>query len=450
LFVVTDGDAGVAPPAGQVVQSPALEIVTRDPATRASYPLSEALAGLALDPRGQWAVLFADDSSQSLVRNPNELLLVDLTRPSAVGANANPVAHTLRSFGGKPQRFTFTDELELPGGPRRLLVVETEQDVALIDLLHPSDPEITIQLTSGQDARQVHPASIAVTNGDAGPNDARIAIRVDDNSLVVATLAPATTRDFSPTLNLTDVGGVPSDVAWVRTDAGVLALAALVPARGKAVVIDPTTGLTVDVTLPAAYRRLSLVTAASSSATSPVDVALLWNATSGGVSFWELGRVAGQPYRSVEVVGSTSAVTSVQDVSGLHPELKILGTSAASFFLLDLKSRTSSPFVTSTNNVTILPSAIGDRAWAFVAGSNQLAAVDLQTLHPTDIPTERPITNLFEIAAADAPAGVSARSLVALHQTGTWGASIYDATAVEGADHHTNLNGILLEVTHAP
>ena len=449
LFVVSAGDDGKLPPAGQAAQTPALEIVTT--AGHTAFPLSEALDGLALDPQGQWAVLYAGGSSSELVSNPNELLLVDLTQPPSPGVN--PVSHTLRSFGGKPQRFTFTAPLELPGGSRRLLIVETEQDVALVDLLHPAAPEITIQLSSGTDTTPAHPQGVAVSDGDLGPNDARIAIREDDGNVVVATMMPATDRDFSPELNLTAVGSTPSDMAWVRTDAGALSLAVLVPQSTKAVLVDPTTGLTQDVALPAAYSSLSLVTAQSgesgSTGTAPVDVALLWNGGSGGVAFWELGRVAGRPYRSVETVGVTAGVMSVTDVGGAHPELKILGTRQATFFLLDLQARTAAPFVTSTSGVSLLPSTTGDRAWAFVQGGAQLASVDLVTLHPQDMRDERAISSLFEIAAAD-DALHTARSLVALTQQGTWGATVYDAAAVGGADDHTAVSGILLEGPHAP
>ncbi|HEY8926745.1 MAG TPA: hypothetical protein VIU64_20320, partial [Polyangia bacterium] len=330
-----------------------------------------------------------------------------------------------------------------------------EQDVAIVDLSHPADPEITIQLTSGQDARRIHPAAVAVTDGDPGPNDARIAIRTDDRNVVIATLLPAADRDFSPSLNLTDVGAAPSDTAWVRTDAGALGLAALVPGAGKAVVIDPTTGLTVDVALPAAYQRLSVVTAAATTTTAgapqPVDIALLWNANGGGVAFWELGRVAGQPYRSVETVGVTSAVTSVLDVGSAHPELKILQTRDTAFFVLDLKARTSAPFQTSSANLAIAPSASGLRAWAYVPGSSQIASIDLQTLHATERQTERPLSSLFEIAATGAaPGAPAARSLIALTQAGTWAAAIYDAASAGDAtdpagDAHTDIAGLLLE-----
>lgn len=460
LFVVSGGDGDARPPQGATPQGPALEIVTRGAAQPTVYPLTEALGGLALDPLGQWAVLYADEQSSSLVRNPNELLLVDLSLPPASGASPNPLPHTLRSFGGRPQRFTFTDPLSLPGGTRRLLLVETEQDVAVVDLSRPADPEITIQLTSGQSATLPRPAGIAVSDGDAGPDDARIAIRLEsDPTVVIAQFTPGMGRDYSVALNLVDVGGRCSDAQFVRTDNGVLALAALVPNRSKAVLIDPGTNLAQDVALPAPYSRLSLVTAqvdGTGAPASAVDVALLWNGGGGGgVAFWELGRTAGRPYRSVETVGITAAVTSVADVGGSHPELKVLQTSASAFFLLNLRSRTSSPFLTSSPNVTIHPSLGGDRAWAHVPGTDQLSMIDVATLHPERMRVDRPVARLMEIlaiegtAAAGAPdamAGTTmARSLVALHREGGFGATVYDARAVERIDDRKTVTGILLE-----
>lgn len=454
LFVVSSGDGDMRPPAGEDAQGAALEIVTREAVTAVRYPLSEPLAGLALDPRGQWAVLYADNTSESLVRNPNELLLVDLTQPPSA---TNPHPHTLRSFGGRPQRFTFTEMLALPGGARRLLIVETELDVAVLDLLHPEAPEITIQLTSGQDTRQLHPAGVVVSDGEpTASDDARIAIRLaNDSSVLLAQLVPGDGRDFRPDLNLVDVGGLASDAAFVRTDNGVLALAVLVPQRSTAVLVDPLTSRTQDIALPASYRRLSLVTnvagAGGAGATPAIDVALLWNGDGGGgVSFWELGRTAGTPYRSVETVGVTTGVTSVVDVAGMHPELKILGTKEASFFLLDLKTRTSAPFLTSIAGVSLAPSRGGDRAWVYVPGLSELSVVDLQTLHPERLRIDRAVNQLFEIAALDASGAPSAtaRSLVVWHSAGNGGVTIYDARGTDAAtaiDQRHNYAGLLTE-----
>jgi len=469
LFIVTAGDAGQRPPSGKTAQAPALLVLTSAPTEALRrYPLAEPFTGLALDPQGEWAVVYADAASSALVNNPNELLLVELGQPAAAGTN--PRSIVLRSFGGRPQRFTFTDALDLPGGPpRRLLIVETEQDVALVDLAHPEMPEITIQLTSGQDARQVQPAGLSVTDGDAGPGDTRIAIRLaGSSSIVLASLVAATGRDFRPEINLTDVGGVPSDSAFVRTDGGALALAALVPARRSATLIDPATGVTIEVPLPADYQKLSLVTAsagatATAAAGTPAvtlpgsDVALLWSASAaGGIAFWELGHTAGQPYRAAETIGVSAAITGVIDVGGMNPQLKLLRTTQNQFFLLDLATRESSPFQTRRGDVQLRVSAEGDRAWAFAPDSTELSMVDLTTQHPQQLAVDREIADLFDIAATHARAGESAvsdtqaRSLVAWNAHGNQGLTIYDARAMAGdadapVDRRRNISSVLLE-----
>ena len=415
--------------------------------------------------------MYADASSASFVSNPNELLLVDLSKPEASGTN--PRSLVLRSFGGRPQRFTFTEPLDLPGpgGLRRLLVVETEQDVAIVDLSHPELPEITVQLTSGQDTRRVQPAGVTISDGDKGPGDTRLAIRLQgDTSIVVATLVAATARDFRPEINLTDVGGIPSATAFVRTDNGSLALAALVPARSAARLIDPATGVTVDVPLPAPYQSLSLVTPSTTSAaaTPGADVALLWSGerAAGGVAFWELGHTAGQPYRAVETIGVAVPVSDVLDVPGEHPELKLLRTVQNQFFLLNLATRESSPFQTRDANVQLHISDKGDRAWAFSSGSRDLSTIDLSTQHPQSMAVDRSIQEIFDIDAVEStPAAApgetltqgSKRSLLVMSGEGNRGLTIYDAEAPGGLsasgedllNRRRNVSALLLEDLNA-
>ena len=138
-------------------------------------------------------------------------------------------------------------------------------------------------------------------------------------------------------MNLTDVGGVPSDIAFVRTDGG-LRLAALVPTRSEAVLIDPVTSLTTGSPCPPA-TSLSLVTDRSAAARGApaCDVALLWNgggARATGVAFWELGQTGGRPYRSIETVGVTEAVAQVLDVPTPNATLKVLQTRGGDAFYI--------------------------------------------------------------------------------------------------------------------
>jgi hypothetical protein len=89
--------------------------------------------------RGALGGLYPNDRTSALVQNPNELAFLDLAQPPET---ATVVAHTLHSFGGRPQRLTFTQTLSLPGGARRLLVVESDQDLSLLDSRQPEQRDL--------------------------------------------------------------------------------------------------------------------------------------------------------------------------------------------------------------------------------------------------------------------------------------------------------------------
>jgi hypothetical protein len=390
--------------------------------------LTDPLAGLAIDPiEERWAILYAaTGSNQAFVQNPNELVFLDLNQPPET---ATVREHTLHSFGGRPVRLTFTPTLGLPGGDRRLLIVESNQDLSILDLAEPSN-EISVPLTSGNDSRHLTPAGVTVDDGDpALVDDARIGVRLkNDSSVITLTLEPEPgSTGFRPAINLTDVGGVPSDIAFVRTDGGVR-LAALVPTRSAAVLVDPVTSLTTEVVLPARYQSLSLVTdSAGGGAGAPVDVALLWNggAATDGVAFWELGRTAGRPYRSIETIGVVAAIAAVLPVPQ-HPTLRVLQTASANeFYVLDLETRTAAPLVTSTSAIALSMSPVGDQVWTFTPSGTAVAATGIVDTHPRSLLIERPVRQVFEVANDEG------RFAMILHAAGSGGVTIYDADTLD-------------------
>ncbi len=193
LFVLSTGD--VTRKKGSD-ERPSLTVIEHGTARR--FPLESPHSGLSIDPLGRWVAIFAAPATAgvtaqaSFVENPNEIVLVDLTAPVETAVTPR----TLRSFGGFPQRVSFTPQVLLPGGPRRLMVVETDQDVALLDLDNvrttPQRPEITVRLTSGTSSLPNRPGGIVVDDGDPARNDdTRIGIRLENSSSVVAlTLVP--------------------------------------------------------------------------------------------------------------------------------------------------------------------------------------------------------------------------------------------------------------------
>ncbi|HEU4407218.1 MAG TPA: hypothetical protein VFS43_18255 [Polyangiaceae bacterium] len=412
LFVLARGDVprrspSDRPPTVQVVGGRSGE----GPGER--YVLSDPLSSLAVDPSGRFVVAYPSGKDVSFVQNPNELIVIDADRPAAEGANPTPV--TLRSFGGRPRALSFTPPLGVPGGPRRLLVVQTEQDLALVDLEAPAAGEITVRLTTG--GAKLSPAGVAVSDGEAGKDDARIAVRLEgDPNVVVLSFeqsAPGSSQHaFRPVPNVVAAGGVPSDLAFVRTDAGER-LAALVPSRGALTLADTVTGVTSEVELGAAFDRMSLVTDELGEGGGG-DVALVWSTSAAEVALVRLGITAGTPYRSVERLALATPVASVRDVPGANRHCKLLASSdGRDLAVLDLVARTASPLVAARGNTALSVSPDGERAWVRAQGSAELALVDLASLHPRNLLLDRPIDGAFEIARPD-----GGPALVAVHPYG--------------------------------
>ncbi len=451
LFVLSTGDVTRRKGSDE---KPSLTVIERGAARR--FPLESPHSGLSIDPLGRWVAIFAAPAAAgvtaqaSFVENPNEIVLVDLTAPVETAVTPR----TLRSFGGFPQRVSFTPQVLLPGGPRRLMVVETDQDVALLDLDNvrttPQRPEITVRLTSGTSSLPNRPGGIVVDDGDPARNDdTRIGIRLENSSSVVAlTLVPAVPgaktedpaqvpNDFRADVNLADVGGVPGDIVFVRTDVG-LRLAAVVPTTKTAVLVDLDTSITTNVDLPEPYARISLITSVVGG-TGGDTVLLYGTGGSRGVAFWSLGRATGTPYRSVEVVSLATAIGSVLDVPPPRPELKVLqGSGTNAFYVLNLATRTASP-LTTLGSASLLVSRDGLRLWAYAKGGPNLAQVGLGDLHPLPLPLDRPIDAVFDVAR-----GGGGRALVALDVRGAGGVTVLDAVAPDTAASRSYY-GLLLE-----
>jgi hypothetical protein len=445
LFVVSGGHRAQLGD-DQPSEWPSITVIASgtEPARYDLTNITDQLAGLAIDPAGHWAVLYpGSGTNQPFVENPNELVILDVSQPPPVVA----VPHTLMSFGGNPQRFTFTAPLALPIGSHPLLIVESDQDLSLLNLDDLGKPEITVPLTNGSDTQLLSPAGVAVYPGDATVG-AAIGVRLaNDDDVVALQFVPnvdgsgnAIGNGYLPTVNLNNLGGIASDIAFVHTDSG-LRLAALVPSQSKATLIDPVTSLTQDVALPAPYQSLSVVTDALGSASGcdggttgagvPTDVALLWNGTTvqgqAGVAFWELGQAGCQPYRSIDTVGITDVVAQVLDVPTPNATLKVLQTRGAdAFYILNLANRTAAPLETSSSNVALAVSPLGDQVWSYVPDGLTVFATDFAHELPRSLLIERPVSGVYEIARTG-----MAPAVVVLHDEGGIGATVYDATTLE-------------------
>lgn len=408
---------------------PSLTLIdaSAEPRVEARYPLPDAFSTLTLDPTGRWVVL--SGAGDNFVSNPNQLVLVDLSNP-----DFQPVTKTIRSFGAAPERFQFTEPLDVPGGERRFLIIESRQDITLVDLDDLDRPEITVGLPLTPSGAPGRPLEVVVHPGEPDvAEDAQLAIRLEnDPNLVLVNFTPSESAAlaFNLTLNLVDVGGPPAAFDFVTTDGG-LRLAAVVPARTEANLVHPLTTGVEHVSLPARFDQFRRVTDGAL-ADEPGDVALLWSPSTRMVGFWSLGRTSNQAFRSVDTVNLETNVNQLFDVPGTAlGHRKLLQSPDNRFFVLDLRSRQSFPmFASGGRNLSLRVAPDGLRAWAFGYGSPLLAKVDLDTLEPTSLEIERGISQLFDIETQSG----DGRVLIALHGGGGRGATLLDAVAPDTAE----------------
>lgn len=440
LFVLSKG---VQPRRNPGDELPSVTVIQAGPSPSLEhrFELTDPMQALAVDPREEWLVAFKGDST---VTNPNEFVLLPLDDPD------ERQSVTIRSFGGIPEEVVFTDELSIPAGPaRRFLIVRTDRDIALVDLLELESEEVTVQTPSTSRGAKSRPAQVVFDPGQPASDDdvgepARIGVRLEGEPdvmlLELGEPAEGSARDFKINFNIVNVGGVPTAIDFVHTDFG-LRLAALVPASSDAKLIDPATTAVESVDFPKPYSRLTRVKASGSE-----DLALLYSPDVPGIAFWALGRASGTLSKSVEQNEIDLSVTAVRDVPGSLGHLKILeGNQASRFFVLDLAERQTFPMLTDTQGFTVNVAPDGRRAWAFHPARTEFASIDLSNLHPTSLSVEVPVSAVHDVERDD-----GSRAALVLHGTdsarrhGTLGLTLFDAETPDSADTRF-YGGLLLE-----
>ena len=383
-----------------------------------TYALNEPLDQLALDPQNDWAVVYG---GSGVVVNENELVFVNLH----VADDSAVSYKTLRSFGQNPDRLTFTGPFAIPGvaDPHRLLIVERDSDIALVDLTNPGGEEVTVPLPTTDNGGTGNSAQVAYD--EAG---ATVAVRVTGSSSVFLLQLGAPAQDgqnFSVVTNLVDVGGFPSTIDFVHTSQG-LRLIALVGTN--AVLVDPQTAIAKTALMPVAFTGIRRITDALAPDTvgTDTDIALLYSPNTTQIAYFTFDDSA--LYRSIDSTDIGVAVQDVIDVPGTDfHDRKILETPSKEFYVLNLTTRQSAPMKTTTG-LTLEVAPDGGRVWAYQPGSPGFASVDFATLHPVSLIAERNVNSVFDIQAAS-----GARNAVALHfgdgYSGGIGATVVDVAA---------------------
>lgn len=413
LFVLSKGIQPRRQPSDQL---PRLTVIETDPAPRVArkYEFNDPLSGLVLDEKMEWAIAYVTPEDSRAVRNPNEIILIDLANP-----DAEEIPLTIQSGGSSPKGFLFTDPLLLPDGEEhRFLVVLTEHDVVLLDLADAASAEAsqirvemprTEQDTAGSPAQVVFHSAYRDDDAPDRNVEAEIAVRMGNDSNVYLLSFADDDQGFSLRPNLVDVGGLPSTIEFVETNAGVRLLALV---GGKGALVDPLTSNAVEVDLKTSYKRITRVTAEVPEAEGG-DVALLWSDQAPEVGLWNLGEST-TTSRGLATLDVGTTVSQVIDVPGTaFPTYKILESRQGDFYVLDLATQETAPMDTNNRDFTVSAAPDGERLWAFLSGGVDFASIDLRNLHAISLSAERPITGLFDVSQTQ---GGSGRTAIVLHQ----------------------------------
>ncbi len=364
------------------------------------YQLDEPMTRLAVDPKGDWVAAFAGSAE---ISNPSEIILVKLSGDADDADDLQDAITnlTIRAFAGQPKQLIFTDDLTLPGNEKtRFLIVATDRDLTLINLNQLDQPEITIPMPIQADGSAGEPNEVIFNDGDAdNESDARLAISIRNSPEILIVQLNDASGDLI-SINSVDVGGEPSQIAFLKT-AGGLKLTALVPELRQAALINPDTSVTTKVDLPGSYEKFSLVTdALEETDEEAYDTALLWGGAR-SISFWSLSAASDTPYRSLSTTMLSFDVFEVLDVPAPSEHLKVIKGFDSNIFILDLQRRESSPITAAGYENDLSVSSNGKHLWITPEAASSFSQISLENLHPTSVYTPQPIDKLHELNTKD-------------------------------------------------
>jgi hypothetical protein len=431
LFVLSRGDQSARddiPPSLTVLDG------GTEPAVCQRFELDKPYEQLTVDRHREWAIIHNADT---YAENPDELIFARLS-PTADCRRLTEAQRerevTQMTLGGEEIKLgdavqqdalSFTEELEWPGGPRRMLVVRRTETVQLVDLSQvEEDPEQAQHVLVMPEVRADEfgrPAQVVYHPSVVDPDEtshAWFAVRLDNDTSVLIYKVEAPEEGSSDSVafnrNMADVGGNPSDIEFVMTPDG-LKLAALVPSRMQAVLIDPDTIVTDAIELPVAYQRLEKITdevAGAEESGEAADVALLWAPGQRTIAFWTLARTATRPWGSLDVrdteISVSDATCVTDDPEGeLRSRWLLRGSGASEFRVLELQDRdVRRVLIANDPSFQVSLSPDGARVWIFSpGGSEEVSLADLGG-DRLQIPTrpvyiERPVDTVLDIARGD-------------------------------------------------
>jgi len=401
LFVITRGEQAIHK--GEIDQPPEFWVVDpQHPGVAVSYPIGSPFDRVAVSPDGKLAIAYFSAGGadpDGFFRNPDELAIIDLTRPAS---EINPALDTIRSFGSVPDGIALSPPMVVPGSsdptPRTFAFILSANNLTVLDATHPDRHEVSIRLDLG--GAPVVPRQVVFA-----PNSASAYVRSDNARDVLQVLLEAeppdptvrNANDFRAVVAELGAGGGPTDIAVYDDANGRRQLLASTPNTHEVVVIDADT---------AQFRSIPIA--------DPIDRVLVFP---GGelaphkalfasihaalprlyvLGLDHLDDPLTQP--KLDTITLDKPVRDVVAVPGRDFAMIVHDDARTVLGLLDLEAESTSPLlgVGKLDSYDFLPD--GSHLIGATTGVARVGFVALDNLHPTDFRLDDPPSHILATA----------------------------------------------------
>ncbi|CAN5870692.1 hypothetical protein BH11MYX2_BH11MYX2_23560 [soil metagenome] len=393
LYVVTRGEEKIEK--GMIDQPPLFWSISADDpeAEPIAYEIDSPFDRLAISPDNSTAIAYfsaAGPDAAGFFRNPNELAIIDLTRPPG---DDNPTLKTIRSFGSVPEGVTLSPPMAVSGSaPRTFGFILSENNLTVLDVSHPERREISIRLDLG--GPPVTPKEIVFAKSTASAY-----VRSDNARDVLQVLLQPTTpdgaggNDFAPVLAELGAGGGPTDIAVYDDANGKRYVLAATPNTGEVVVIDADTAQFRSVPVADPIDRILLFPTSDDENPLPPDKALFASiaAKTKRVEVLDLTHITDPlTQASVRTITLDNPVRDMIAVPCREMAMLVHDDARTVLGLLDMNTESTSPLLGVGQLDTYDFSPDGSYLIGATPNVARVGFVALENLHPTSFRLDDP------------------------------------------------------------
>jgi len=401
LFVITRGEEAVHH--GQIDQEAMFWSIDTEntQAEAVAYTIGSPFDRIAVAPDNTIAIAYfsaAGPDAEGFFRNPNELAVIDLTRPPG---DDNPVLKTIRSFGSVPEGISLSPPMIVPGtgAARTFAFILSANNLTVLDVSNPTRREISIRLDLG--GAPVVPKEVVFA-----PNTASAYVRSDNARDVLQVLlqsaAPTTTdgNDYRPQLAELGAGGGPTDIAVYDDASGKRYILAATPNTSEIVVIDADTAQFRSIPVSDPIDRILLFPTGGS---EPPHKALFASigAKMKRVHVLDLDHINDPlTQASIRRIDLDQAIRDVVPVPERELAMLVHDDARTVLVLLDMETESTSPLLGVGKLDSYDFSPDGSHLIGATPNVSRVGFVALDNLHPTDFRLDDPPFRVLSTANA--------------------------------------------------